>query len=461
VIAHDGFDRQLTTWLDDGARATKPDYLDETLAAIGNVQQRPSWRFPHRWLPESPAVHWGPRGGRMPILAILALLLIALLIGVAVAGALPRVPPPAPPPFGLARTGLLAFDKDGQIVLAERDGRGTRPLRSSRSAQFGGTFSRDGARIAFWQVDGTVLHDGVPKTASDLLIVDVDGSHAVNLTPELGVVARDLAPAGSWSPDGSSFVFTAEKDSHLYVVATDGSTAPRAIGDGSLLPMFPAWAPDGSLIAFTGLKLEPDGTLGVPNVYVIRPDGTGQAAISGERGYRPGGAVQWSPTGKAVVYAVDLVDPGATAKVDALGNALGPPLQKIVIAERGPTGWTERVVVERSASWLPNFSNDGSRIAFLRSRPDAWEGDMFVVGIDGRGERRVSDRVVNVSSPCWSPDDRTITMLTGLVPPAPVSLSGWSNQVYVTFPVDGARPVEIPAGTVNGILACSWQRLAP
>jgi hypothetical protein len=33
--------------------------------------------------------------------------------------------------------------------------------------------------------------------------------------------------------------------------------------------------------------------------------------------------------------------------------------------------------------------------------------------------------------------------------------------VVVEFALDGAGPVEIPAGTVSGIEAWSWQRLAP
>ena len=149
MIVHDALDRQLTVWLEEGAGAAAPDYLDETLSAIGSLRQRPSWRFPARWLP-------GILGGRRatisrPIvgLAILGLLLAAGLVAMGVAGRRPSVPVRLPPPYGLAATGLLAFDSDGRIVLAEPNGSRTYTLHPSEMKQSGATFSRDGTRVAF------------------------------------------------------------------------------------------------------------------------------------------------------------------------------------------------------------------------------------------------------------------------------------------------------------------------
>ena len=160
MTSHDAFDRELTGWLEQGAGSGSPDYLAETLAAIDNLHQRGSWAFPERWLPG-----WPGAARRIPVPALIALLLLALLIGLGFAGGRlrlgPRVPTVFPPPYGLAANGLLAFDSEGQIVLAEPDGSGSSQLHPSERSlvhpngpsQVGATVSRDGTRVAFWQID--------------------------------------------------------------------------------------------------------------------------------------------------------------------------------------------------------------------------------------------------------------------------------------------------------------------
>ena len=133
------------------------------------------------------------------------------------------------PPYGLARTGLIAFDSDGRIVVANADGSNAHQLVPSDQAQFGATFSRDGRRIAYWQEDGwKMVHGANLETATDLWVADPDGSHAVNLTPDLEVAAWAGMPAGSWSPDGTAIVFVSDKDMPMYVVRTDGGGGGRS-----------------------------------------------------------------------------------------------------------------------------------------------------------------------------------------------------------------------------------------
>jgi hypothetical protein len=357
VTTRDGFDRDITAWLVTSAGTAAPEYLDETLESIGNLAQRPAWAFPRRWLP-LPSV--GPRS--VPVLV--ALLLIALLIGLGVVGGklrLPRqIPTVFPPPYGLAATGFLAFDSDGQIVLANPDGSGVRVLHPSGrpvsdSHQYGATFSRDGARVAYWEEYGWKLVHGVStQKAAHLWVVDVDGANAVNLTPDLEVAPWSGQPAGSWSPDGKSIVFTSDKEAPMYVVATDGRTPPRAIGDGFLLPQWPAWSPDGSRIAFVGMERLPDSVLGTPMVHVINADGTGQAQVSPSARDGMSGLPQWSPDGQQLVYTVDTAPPPPQGEAPA---ELYPSTFQVVTASETAAGWTERVVVPAERNWYAAFSN--------------------------------------------------------------------------------------------------------
>ena len=224
--------------------------------------------------------------------------------------------------------------------------------------------------------------------------------------------------------------------------------------------MYPAWSPDGSHIAFAGVERLADDRLGPPKVYVIRPDGTGQEQVSREgAGDGTGALPQWSPDGRMLLYSVDLAAPRGPQ--DPLPDA--PPARlELVTAERGSNGWTERVVVGPSNVLVSTFSNDGSRIAFLRSRPD-FESDVYVVGVDGTGERMVSGGLVHFSVAVLEPrrpDDH------GSHRPHPAGgavagLNGWPDQVYEPATGRRRRAVEIPAGAVAGIFSCSWQRLAP
>jgi TolB protein len=61
-----------------------------------------------------------------------------------------------------------------------------------------------------------------------------------------------------------------DEQEQLWVAKADGSDAKR-ISPGN--PAWLAWSPKGDLIAFTSLAAE-------PNIFVIKPDGTGRRQLS-------------------------------------------------------------------------------------------------------------------------------------------------------------------------------------
>ncbi|MEW6225611.1 MAG: hypothetical protein AB1627_13380 [Chloroflexota bacterium] len=436
MTARDDFDRLLAIWLDESAGAGTPEYLDETLTAIGRLRQRPAWLSPWRWLPMQLTMRRVAVPRAIPYFALLALLLVVALLAVALAGSQRRLPQP----FGRAATGLIAFDTNGDIHVANADGTGVRAFVATPATEHGATFSRDGTRLAYWSRPV----GGSPQ----LRLVDANGATDLNLTGDMALSADTFMPAGSWSPDGTRLAFSSGLGD-LYVIATDGSTPARRIGEPGLLRSSPAWSPTGDWIAFRGLR---SGPFEPPAVYVIRPDGTGETRVSGFSGgvnamLNP----DWSPDGASLLY-------------DAVYDApLGADESgEIIVATLDGSSWTERVVVERSPSWMARFSNDGTQIAFLRCRVQECVGagsDVYVVGTDGSGLERVSDEPVGVAPPCWMPDDRAIVALTGDVTNA---IENQASARYVVLPlVDAVPRAEIAAPGIVGVAACSWQRLAP
>ncbi|HEU5203727.1 MAG TPA: hypothetical protein VFU17_05470, partial [Candidatus Limnocylindrales bacterium] len=66
---------QLAEIMDDLAGSGRTDYLPAILERTSAARQRPSWRFPGRWLPVPVAV---PH--RSVVVALVAILLIAALV---------------------------------------------------------------------------------------------------------------------------------------------------------------------------------------------------------------------------------------------------------------------------------------------------------------------------------------------------------------------------------------------
>lgn len=152
-------------------------------------------------------------------------------------------------------------------------------------------WSPDGQRLLYTR---TAVRAGTFEPS--LYVLDVATGKSTKLAGASG--------SGAWSPDGQRIAFSSVRDRNgrtcgddctlhgeLYVMNADGTGQTRLTrqkGDDAQ----PTWAPDGSAIAFSSARNDPDG--GGDEVYVIRPDGscltwlTNGARDSTDPDWRPG-----------------------------------------------------------------------------------------------------------------------------------------------------------------------------
>jgi Tol biopolymer transport system component len=192
--------------------------------------------------------------------------------------------------------------------------------------------------------------------------------------------SNDLEPA--WSPDGRRIAFASDQASapsyDVFVMAADGSGA-KWITRG-LDAHEPVWSPDGKRIAFSALSGR------ASSVFVIPAEGGNVRRLTRESL----GALSpsWSPDGRRIAFA-GAGRTGTTAIY--VMNADGSGVRQIA---RGK-------LADSDPAWSP----DGRRIAFVEGGRGG--GDLFVVGADGKGRRRLTDDA-RAQGPTWSPDGERI-----------------------------------------------------
>ncbi len=118
MMPSDRFDRRLPAILDEIAQPRTPDYFDDLLGLTARTRQRPAWTLLERWLPMVDIARQPAFARQVPWRPIAVLALILLLVAASLAFVIGSQQP-VPAPFGLARNGLVAYAKDGDIYAAD------------------------------------------------------------------------------------------------------------------------------------------------------------------------------------------------------------------------------------------------------------------------------------------------------------------------------------------------------
>ena len=415
--SHDGFDRLMRQWMDADARVREPDYLLETVIERTRRARRiPGWLLPERWIPMQLTMRLQPIPRLVPVLLLiiaLALVGAALVIGI---GSWK----PLPAPFGPARNGLLAYDTNAVIFVANAAGTGARPLVASVPHAAAATFSPDGTKVAFWG-------DGSPDS---LYVANADGSGVRKVSGDLWIGTDTPA---TWSPDGRSIAFSSEsgpnlRDERINVVdVTSQAARPIAITHPDTVRAFmPAWSPDGKWIAFIGVTSPTSGV----KIWIVNPDGSEPRALpttAAIEGTQP----QWAPS----VAPLRLAYAQAAAideQQDIYVLDLAAGIETVVSADPANERW-------------PTWSPDGTRLAWLVGNNPA---QLRITRPDQPASSVTLESGFMGNPLAWSPDGSKVSAADG------------PRSTVIVVTVDGSAPsVRIPHPGGQGLPA--WQRLAP
>ncbi|MET0772087.1 MAG: hypothetical protein ABWZ82_03300 [Candidatus Limnocylindrales bacterium] len=442
----DPFEERLPSALADLAQPLSSDYLPDLVVRTRRVRQRPAWTFPERWIPMTATTRRAttPMSGLRVALGLSVALLLTLIITIGVLLATGSAPPAVVSP----QNGLIAYELDGDIWVADPDTTEPRVLVDGPAREYDPWWSRDGSRLVY-----AIATDG-----GDLLrTIRPDGTDEITLTPEpLAISWYD------WSPDGRELAIAWDADgdgtTSLGLLAADGR-GPTTLETG-MESMYPMWSPDGSTILFRGV------VEGVPGLYTVPATGgpvsaplvVTDATTDMFREYGGENDIQeptWSPDGTRIAYHALEVVPGAG--IDGNGYRVH------VMDADGTNDHVIEASPESDDEWGALWAPDGRSLAFqtLDADPDAQDEmgryalEVAVATTDGDAAtiRRlgpVTYRRVpyspNRTSFGWAPDSSTIvaadpkvaTMTLDLGTGAPTMLPWHSDGVPAWQPLVGS-----------------------
>ncbi len=248
-------------------------------------------------------------------------------------------------------------DGDAEIFVMSPVGSDQHAITDNNADDFSPTWSPDHTQIVF-ESDRDDPHPRTcfPNCNYNLYIMNADGSDQRELTSLPGAEWH-----ASWSPDGTSLVYTAGDigfGSGAFYLLDLASGASQVLLDDAFNNDAADWSPDGTRIAFSSDR---DGDL---DIFVMNADGSGIEKLvdSGLNDYNP----DWSPDGSQIVFfAADF--PSVRQDIYVV-NSDGSDLVNLTNTQR---------IVDEAVDWSP----DGNQILFHTDRDGDFE--IYIMNKDG------------------------------------------------------------------------------
>jgi len=148
----------------------------------------------------------------------------------------------------------------GQVWLMNSDGSGKRQLCKGSGDAGGPRFSPNGSHVVFWRTVPELRSRVGSSAARELFLIDVRSGTETRLTDN---EVEDVYPA--FSPDGTMIAFTREK--HIWLLEIDRANESR-LADGTQ----PSFSPDGQELTILA------GRFG-RQIDMVRVDGSGRRTL--------------------------------------------------------------------------------------------------------------------------------------------------------------------------------------
>jgi TolB protein len=268
-----------------------------------------------------------------------------------------------------------------------------------------------------------------PPTASAELLGS--GSDGIWLVSDDGATRSLLSTRyvsdATWSADGERIVFSHFRDDAWRLLAGPPS-GPFAEIPGSAGLQDPAWSADGSSIA----AFRAAGEL---SEIVVLPaaGGAPRTVTTGAADHSP----TWSPDGTQIAFVRET----ALMVVRADGSEPRELTKDAESPSWSPDGRTIAFATTRDANG-ETCENEGTEDAFCR--PNA---EIYTIGADGTGERRVTDSPADDGWPAWSPDSARIAF---------ASDRHWLTQELYVMDADGTCVTQLTLGA-GFVIAPEWR----
>ena len=312
------------------------------------------------------------------------------------------------------------------LVIAVVSGCGSSDSSTSRDSE---STTVDSSTEAGQSITAPTVTDSVPDTTAASPSTDsadtARGSIVVQAPAGQGDGIYLLAPDGGlgdrldedaqsskhpdWSADGTTVVYASDTDGALWTTTIGGAGPEQLIAcdDGCLALDFPAFSPDGTLIAFTRYEpAEGDGPPAASSIRVL--DLATMNTTEVVRTVQPElvDVARWSPDGSRLVVGIDVFDEDF--------NEAGSQIAVVDAAGGDLTRVSEPDLFGYAPDWSPTTDEIVFSTETLQYRAAPQNGDdtwnLWVVTPDGSTPRRLTDVSAGerLFQPAWTPNGTSI-----------------------------------------------------